>query len=224
MSNTDRREEKQQGPDASAAAVRRSDSLLIQEPTLNDIILGRGSSHAWRSGNARFHQVLDQCMPRYLSARTKIEKRRLIHEVYDLIRERSGRFLEKDEANDGYLEIDEDEALVKIGYAIRYRKKRIRKAISDDMETGEATTAATIAQHSNEMAVNDLGHKLRWITGRSSISSSSTPSPLSTLEAAESSAAADIDIISDEALRSVLDPINDEHAPPPKSPKERRSS
>ena len=109
----------------AARSIDPSD--CVDAPTNTDVVLGQGSAQSWRPGNVRFHDLLDDFTPRYQNAGSKKAKRRIIQEIYDHV-SASGRFLEKVGATDRYVEIDEDDAKVKIGYGIRYRKKRMIKA------------------------------------------------------------------------------------------------
>ena len=206
---------------AAAAASRPN---LVGEPTEFDIILGRGSSNAWRPGNAYFHEILDRRMTDYLLAGTKKAKRAIIQEIYDAIDQRSGRFLEKDEQSDSYTEIDEDEALTKIGYAVRYRKKKMHKAASDMVSGTRPTVTSSPGNVHEERRAESSGQprKRARMETHSSSSSSRPPSPppLPPPVPARGSQVAQetTDIISDEELRSVLDSPGDNRKPPPLPP------
>ena len=129
---------------ASASLSSPNDVISLDEITVKDVVLGRGSAHSWRPGNVNFHNILDETMSRYQTAPTKLAKRSIIQQVYNNITiQQGGRFLEKtgDENDDNFIEIEEDEALTKIGCAIRYRKKRIRKAETEMMSQLEIQRA-----------------------------------------------------------------------------------
>mmetsp|Transcript_10984 Transcript_10984/g.20921 ORF Transcript_10984/g.20921 Transcript_10984/m.20921 type:complete len:184 (+) Transcript_10984:133-684(+) len=90
-----------------------------------------------------FHDYLDQIFPRYQASKTKRAKRAIVQQIYDHITT-SGNFLEKEEKGARYMIIDENDAKEKIGYAIRYRKKRILKAEADLAKKIEQDDAAHV--------------------------------------------------------------------------------
>ena len=127
-------------PATAAGAPRDTPMEWIDQPTDKDVLLGRGSAQAWRPGNVNFHNILDQYMLPYQAVRTKKAKRAIIQEIYNIITwTHMGRFLDKEEAGDRYFEIEEEDAKEKIGYAIRYRKKRIMKAHADMERHAQST-------------------------------------------------------------------------------------
>lgn len=98
-------------------------SLRVLEPFPDDVILGKGSAHAWRPGNRRFHDILDQFADTYHRATSNEEKAKIIQTVYSTL-SRYGRFLVKHPEADYYVEIDERDAKRRAGQAMRYRMRR----------------------------------------------------------------------------------------------------
>ena len=201
MSNGSQQDGEDRKPPATAASTAmttdRNECIMIREPSHGDIVLGRGSAQAWRPGNARFHELLDSVTPRYQGAKTKKAKRIIIHEIYSLLKA-TGRFLERSETRDGYIEIDESEAKEKIGYAIRYRKKRNLKAKAELVrQLGEETGAATVA-----IAPNPAKAPASFAAfhERHAAVSPSVPKR-------QRSASDEIEIIAEEDLKSVLDDL-----------------
>lgn len=116
---------------AAAAPV-----IIIQEPLETDVILGRGSAHAWRPANVAFHRLLDQYAPRYYAeTSTKKLKTSMIQEIYQQMAAR-GRFLTKAEAtadddgnaSEGFVSLRESDAKARISDAMRYRQRRRKNA------------------------------------------------------------------------------------------------
>ena len=137
---------------AATAAASHQHEELIEEPTCKDVILGRGSAQAWRPGNSNFHDILDEWAPKYQTLQTKKAKRQALHGIYNLITQQRGRFLERaSTAEDMFVEIEEDDALEKIGYAMRYRKKRILKVQAEMAKQQERLLA-----NSNNAETEDM--------------------------------------------------------------------
>ena len=97
----------------------------------HDIVLGRGSSHSWRPGNALFHKVLDAYSEAYHTATKQCVKSQIVETIYEQI-SLWGRFLEKDPTTNIYTEIGKGSAKRRIGQAIRYRKRRVHRVPAAD--------------------------------------------------------------------------------------------
>jgi hypothetical protein len=96
---------------------------VISSPRDNDVILGRGFRYDWHSGNNVFKNTIAEFIPKYNAAPSKIEKSRIVHEVF-LEVTAQGRFLKRDEASGGYRIVTDQVAREKISQAIRYKKRR----------------------------------------------------------------------------------------------------
>uniref|UniRef100_A0A7S3P3M5 DUF6824 domain-containing protein n=1 Tax=Amphora coffeiformis TaxID=265554 RepID=A0A7S3P3M5_9STRA len=97
------------------------DEMMAQivHPASQDVILGRGSLHAWHPGNMMFLKRVEECVTYYENAKTKSAKTQIIQEIYDGT---AGRFLVRAPESDQFIEISEPEAKEKISQIIRYRK------------------------------------------------------------------------------------------------------
>ena len=129
---------------ATAAAAA---AIVIQEPLDTDVILGRGSAHAWRPANVAFHRLLDQYARRYYAeTSTKKLKTTMIQEIYQRITAARGRFLTKattSENAEGFVSLRESDAKARISDAMRYRQRR-RKNVAKTTPTA-ATAVQTAA-------------------------------------------------------------------------------
>mmetsp|Transcript_26483 Transcript_26483/g.50010 ORF Transcript_26483/g.50010 Transcript_26483/m.50010 type:complete len:274 (+) Transcript_26483:64-885(+) len=212
-----------------AFAAKVSVDDLIHEPSIKDVVLGRGSAQSWRPGNVYFHDLLDDSLAKYQQkGLTKKSKREIIRGVYTRIEAQGGRFLEKHSDSDQYIEVDEDAALMSIGYAMRYRKKRIRKAEADLAQQVEeaSTNGRPTIDFDDWMASKQPPSDLlprpqkRQKEEKKRVSSAHLlpPPPPNHRPANHTSG---LEIISDEDLRSVLDHVNNETQPrqnPPQNP------
>lgn len=113
----------------------------IIEPFPDNVILGKGSSQAWRPGNTRFHNILNCLADQYHKATSNVEKAAIIHAVYCDITTH-GRFLIKQPHAESYVEIDKRDAKKRTGQAMRYR----RRQHTDDTGEGERETQAPLAE------------------------------------------------------------------------------
>ena len=137
-----------------AAAAAAAPVIIIREPLETDVILGRGSAHAWRPANVAFHRLLDQYAPRYYAeTSTKKLKTSMIQDIYIQMAAR-GRFLTKakataddddDNASEGFVSLRESDAKARISDAMRYRQRRRKNAAKTAPATAPAALVETVA-------------------------------------------------------------------------------
>ena len=120
----------------------------IEHPTSPDVILGRGSLHAWHPGNRMFIQRVDECVASYDTAKTKSVKSQIIQEVYDAT---TGRFLMRASGSDQFVEISEQQAKEKISQIIRYRKLVASQNDQDDEGGDDGGTGGDGSGSDNDM-------------------------------------------------------------------------
>lgn len=83
----------------------------------NDVLCGRGGYTNSHAGNVRFRAVVASYQSQYLTAK-KREKEGIARDVVQTIRERGGRFLQKNDAG-SWEEVDEKKAILKSSQALR---------------------------------------------------------------------------------------------------------
>ena len=143
-------------PSPTAAAI-------IEDPLETDLILGRGSAHAWRPANVAFHRLLDSYAPRYYSNEsTKKTKTAFIHEIYHQMAQR-GRFLTKhgtissESSPDVFVELSEHDAKARISDAMRYRQRRRKHNRSNTRVATAAVAARAAAAATASLAQDEQG-------------------------------------------------------------------
>lgn len=99
---------------------------VIQVPGPLDVILGREKLNAWQRGNVKLVQNIEDRMTQYRRIKGRRKKTRVIQEIYDNATIRNGgRFLARHPtAPSGYMVVDEGTAKERIGYMIRYRRRK----------------------------------------------------------------------------------------------------
>lgn len=84
------------------------------EPSVLDVLCGRGVECFNHSGNVAFRKVIEENLDRYTMSRTKLEKSILVVQIVDIVRniggEDSAWFLRKDHKVGKYYEIGDDAA------------------------------------------------------------------------------------------------------------------
>lgn len=112
------RKEKGSGP----SPIRRRPTV-INQLTVNDVILGRGSPATGHIGNIRFREVIRSLIPQYTTTSRRAEKDRLARQVIYIVRSRQGRFVRRVESPaeadsldldslDGVWILEEDEQVI----------------------------------------------------------------------------------------------------------------
>ena len=203
--------------------------VMVDEPAERDVILTRGSAHAWRPGNSAFHRLLDQHAPNYHDkSTTKKQKSQLIQSIYHQITlQMGGRFLMPLNNNpDRFVLVSENEAHAKISDAIRYRlrrqqqqqeqqKQNITAAYDSTLGFGAADLSAVAIPLSGARCQQEETQILYQPQSQIELGQTN-PFPLNDHSLAELSQAAaaaaraaeessDVEIFSDQDLSSVLD-------------------
>jgi len=91
-----------------------------------DVLLGRGRKHMHHPGNIRLQNLLNMNRPRYNATAARNDKTTIIREIIRIIQTAGyppGRFLKFHQEIDGWLEVDDEIAHVKVSHAIRHNPK-----------------------------------------------------------------------------------------------------
>lgn len=106
------------------------DAVFINdEPTDDDVLMGRGGRSNHHPGNKRYHDVMESMKPRYRAA-TKDNKPHISQELVQTVKNWGGRFLKKEDNGDRWYEVPNPVARKKAAQALRedntpeVRKKR----------------------------------------------------------------------------------------------------
>jgi hypothetical protein len=108
--------------------------VTTQIPGAFDVLLGRGQQHTGHPGNERLQTLLNLNSIRYNATSLRHEKTLITQEIVQSIQTASdllvpGRFLKFDKEANGWVEVDDVAARVKVSHAIRYASRyKKRKA------------------------------------------------------------------------------------------------
>lgn len=94
----------------------------------NDVLSGRGGGTNQHEGNCFFRSLINKNRERYLRAK-KNDKPFISLSIVDIIRQRKGRFLKKDEDSGLWFEIGDAQAREKTSQALRQRAPEYRKQL-----------------------------------------------------------------------------------------------
>ncbi|CAJ1969488.1 unnamed protein product [Cylindrotheca closterium] len=108
--------------------------------TANDdcILFGRGKGCNNHPANKRMRLVIEGYRDRYQGA-GRGGKRKVVHEIYRELVEAGMKFLKQEEGLDGWVEADADEAIKKVGHAMRCPRIRIR----NEADLGDQSNVAS---------------------------------------------------------------------------------
>jgi len=102
-------------------------TYIVNKPSDNDVLFGRGGRINEHPGNKKFRAIVKTYKNHYNNQRSKREKRKIIDEVIDRIKNMGGNFLEKGPSGN-YIEQKREKAFKKTSQALREgapKKRRI---------------------------------------------------------------------------------------------------
>lgn len=114
----------------------------IQEPSVNDVLSGRGGRINSHPGNVQFRQLVNQYKHVYLSKQTKkLEKVNIADKIVKAIRtmDPPGRFLKEDTKIQMWVEIGDQRARKKAGQAMRENADETRKELAEQETNNDGT-------------------------------------------------------------------------------------
>ena len=108
--------------------------LVRYEPS--DVLSGRGGGTNQHEGNCFFRSLINKNRERYLRAK-KNDKPFISLSIVNIVRQRNGRFLKKDESSGLWFEIGDAQAREKTSQALRQRAPEYKKqlTIQDNMRS-----------------------------------------------------------------------------------------
>lgn len=109
-------------PQASSTVPAASDNeptcFSVSEINCNDVLCGRGGGTNSQIGNRQFRKLVNEFQPEYLHARRK-QKPLIAKRIVQIIRQRGGRFLRKNDSDGYYFEVGDFKAEAKTSQALR---------------------------------------------------------------------------------------------------------
>lgn len=96
------------------------------EPGPHDVLFGRGKRSSGHTGNRRFDVIINMNWMRYTKATNRLEKTAISEDIVFVVK-RSGRFLKFDGEQQAWVEVNDEEARIKVRQALKYREKATKK-------------------------------------------------------------------------------------------------
>lgn len=124
----------------------------IQDPSINDVLSGRGGRINSHPGNVQFRQLVNQYKHVYLSKQTKkLEKVNVADKIVKTIRSMNppGRFLKEDTKTQMWMEIGDQKARKKAGQAMRENADETRKELAEQETTESVLKSHEVAEEPN---------------------------------------------------------------------------
>jgi hypothetical protein len=117
-----------------------------------DVLCGRSSTCFNNIGNRRFRITIGINLPRYMAAKTRAEKIRVIEQVLLLVRYEIGvRFLKPQAIRQGggYIELDDTKAREKVGHALRDLSVQIITGGGDGTSRSMAPSSSSLLEENH---------------------------------------------------------------------------
>jgi hypothetical protein len=79
--------------------VAKNDGVFygVDLPSRNDVLMGKGRPNQQHPGNVHLRMLVEDCIDEYQAAHGLVDKSDIVHKVCLMIKDRSGRFLQKDD-------------------------------------------------------------------------------------------------------------------------------
>jgi hypothetical protein len=135
----------QTGNEASSQGI-----VTAEAPGRFDVLLGRGKQHARHPGNERLQIALIMHSLRYNTTTSRNEKTSITKEIVRSIHaaDPPGRFVKFDKEANGWVEIDDAAARIRVSHAIRYtsryKKRKTPPELSQEASTCSWSCSSTI--------------------------------------------------------------------------------
>lgn len=118
------------------------------------ILFGRGKGISQHPGNQRMRQILDKYRAEY-QASERGQKCLIVERVYGELLKGGTKFLKRDDRVDGWVEVDGESALEKVGHCLRCaRKHRQNSKVLKNAEASNAQETATTSTVETKEAVS----------------------------------------------------------------------
>ena len=118
-----KQKEHEKSSERKTVVFKKKTCAVVESPKTNDVLLGRGKQYLSHPGNMYLDQLVDQYRGRYFDTNTShFEKTAIIQMTVQLIHDKKGRFLERNNkaAPNVWIEVSDDTAWAKVSR--RFRK------------------------------------------------------------------------------------------------------
>lgn len=130
---------------SAASSAAEADLHLernIETPGERDILLGRGRTSWSHSGNQQFRTFVGMYLKKYTESKSRADKTKTVHLIYEEIIEAGGRFLKLDTGTGTWYQVGRSVAREKIAHTLRDAiGLRIKLTVPDDDALGGASGA-----------------------------------------------------------------------------------
>eukprot|EP00429_Kryptoperidinium_foliaceum_P087892 CAMPEP_0176184446 /NCGR_PEP_ID=MMETSP0121_2-20121125/821_1 /TAXON_ID=160619 /ORGANISM="Kryptoperidinium foliaceum, Strain CCMP 1326" /LENGTH=311 /DNA_ID=CAMNT_0017522825 /DNA_START=37 /DNA_END=969 /DNA_ORIENTATION=+ len=133
---TEKKEDKDEKKEASAETSGKKEKTdpdanlpRISQPSVVDVLFGRGKPYQGHAGNIRLHKIVDLYKARYSNAR-RHEKTEIAEEIVQFIKSPSGankqpgRFLKKLDNEEAWVQVNDSVARDKVSHALRGKPRK----------------------------------------------------------------------------------------------------
>lgn len=116
---------------------------LIGEPNQGDILCSRDKRSQEQPGNRMYRAIIEAFRFDYANALTKFDKTSVTRDVYDAVRRTGARFLKYNKALQVWEEVSDTNARDKIGHALRFANRDMRRGTAVQCRSGHVTPPLT---------------------------------------------------------------------------------
>ena len=125
---------------------------MIELPSNNDVLLGKGRIIQEHAGNRKLHFLVDESLLQYDKCRKRSEKTQLAGDLVQKVKSYSGRFLTQESGI--WIEVSDDISRIKVSNLFRNRRKVWKKS-----GHGPSKTTKTDPEHRS--GVQEASKRLR---------------------------------------------------------------
>ena len=144
---------------STPAKSHESPQVTTMMPGINDVLLGRGRTHAERPANRFLHFLVAQQLPQYNATRQRSVKMKITTEIVDAITQR-GRFLKYDKDKMCWIVLGKDKAREVVSQTLRNHRQQLNipnlPATASTEEAASSHSRNTGAQQSESKASDTI--------------------------------------------------------------------
>ena len=126
-------------------------------PSENDVVIGKGKKYYNHKGNAMLRLLAHEMLPRYITAKTKLEKSLIISEVSEVVRAQ-GNFIKRDNVSDDWVLAEDLLTREKVSAVLRDCLHQSKKRSGPGFMPKKSMSSRAIQEQQAREAMSGLGH------------------------------------------------------------------
>ena len=149
------------------AEAKAKEIFSIQYPLSTDVLLGRGRPFQEFAGNIRLAEIIEEHREIYQQSKRKFDKTDISNRILKIIKTSNGRFLKKDDADEGaWVEVSDEMARQKISHCFRSKAKKRWPApasVPSDVMSVDSNADISTGQQSKKLKHSNPDHSMEVV-------------------------------------------------------------